>query len=171
MRTSVQSGAEIGAETDGGGLAPLMPHRPPMVLIDGIEKFDFEERSLTAVVKITPSSQFFSPGKAKTDGGVPSWAALEYMAQAAAALSGSIEKTMDPEAQPRPGLLLGTRRLSIGLPFFREGEAYRVCATMAYFDEVSAAFDCKIADGAGSEVASAIITAFRPPDFRMFLES
>jgi len=135
-----------------------------MVLIDDVESFDAEQRSLSAVVRITPASPFFVRGGGAARGGVPSWAAIEYMAQTSAALTGRLELVVSPDAQPRPGFLLGTRRLVLDLERFEDGESYHVRAVMVYSDGATAAFDCTITDGSGRVVASASLNAFRPPD-------
>ena len=147
------------------GLLSLMPHRPPMVLIDGVESFDDAEHSLVALVKIRPDSPFFVLGI-----GVPSWVAIEYMAQAAAALVGRYDQLTAPGAPPRPGFLLGTRKLSLDLERFEEGATYRIFAGESFSDGDAAAFECRISDASGNVVASAILNAFRPQNLAEFLE-
>ena len=90
-------------------LDDLLPHRPPMVLIDAVESFDAETRRLVARVTIGENQLFFD-GK-----GVPNWVAIEYMAQTAAALVGYYDKHVAPGQPARPGLLLGTRKLDLKL--------------------------------------------------------
>ena len=70
-------------------LDDLLPHRAPMVLIDGVESFDPVARSLTARMSITPDHVLYSTAL----GGVPNWAAIEFMAQAAAASGASARYT------------------------------------------------------------------------------
>ena len=136
-----------------------------MVLLDGVESFDDAGRSLVAFVKIRPDSPFFVLGS-----GVPSWVAIEYMAQAAAALVGRFDQLMAPDAPPRPGFLLGTRKLSLDLERFEEGETYRIFAGETFSDGAAAAFECRISDPSGNVVASASLNAFRPQNFTEFLE-
>ena len=147
-------------------LDDLLPHRAPMVFLDGVESFDFEARSLTATVSITPTHVLYSP----TLGGVPNWAAIEFMAQAAAALVGCIDKERDPAQPTRPGLLLGTRRLTLHADSFAAGRTYRVTAANTFWDAETAAFACTIVDEAGAVVAEAALNAYRPPDFGTFLK-
>ena len=141
--------------------ATLLPHRPPMILIDAVERFDAAERSLTATVTITPKSPFFESG------GVPSWVAIEYMAQTVAALTGRFDRLSDPQAKPRPGFLLGTRRLSLDLDRFECGRTYRISAKEEYSDDAAAAFDCGISDENGKAVATAMINAYRGDNLQM----
>ena len=75
-------------------LEELLPHRAPMVFLDGVESFDSAARSLTATVSITPAHVLYSPAL----GGVPNWAAIEFMAQAAAALAGCFDRNAIPRS-------------------------------------------------------------------------
>ena len=43
-------------------LEELLPHRPPMMLIDAVESFDPEAKMLTAKVAITPEQIFYFGG-------------------------------------------------------------------------------------------------------------
>jgi len=147
-------------------LEDLLPHRSPMVFLDAVESFDLEARSLTATVSITPTHLLYSP----TLGGVPNWAAIEFMAQAAAALAGCFDKSQAPDRPARPGLLLGTRRRELRAGSFAAGRTYRVTATCAFWDADAAAFACTIRDDAGTVVAEATLNAYRPPDFGAFLK-
>ena len=136
-----------------------------MVLIDGVESFDDAGHSLVAFVKIRPDSPFFVLGI-----GVPSWVAIEYMAQAAAALVGRFDQLTSPDAPPRPGFLLGTRKLSLDLERFEDGATYRIFVGESFSDGDAAAFECRISDSSGKVVASAILNAFRPQNLAEFLE-
>lgn len=147
-------------------LEGLLPHRPPMVLIDGVEHFDPETKTLTAKVSITPE-QIFHFG---AEGGVPNWVAIEYMAQTSAALAGCYDRHVAPDRPVRPGLLLGTRRLDLKLDRFESGRTYHVTASNAFWDADAAAFDCAIRDDAGEVVATATLNAYRPSDFGQFLK-
>jgi len=147
-------------------LEELLPHRAPMVFIDRVESFDESARSLTAAFTVTPEHVLYSP----SDGGVPNWAAIEFMAQTAAALVGNLDKLQEPQSPPRPGLLLGTRKLDLRLDSFEAGRTYRVTASYAFCDSDAAAFSCAISDDSGAVVAEATLNAYRPPDFRQFLK-
>ncbi len=145
-------------------LARLLPHRPPMVLIDGVEVFDPDAKRVVVSVKIDDSNPFFS------DGGVPSWVAIEYMAQASAALVGLRDRSCAPDCAPRPGMLLGTRRMEVGLSHFVAGEAYHASAECVFEDSDAASFQCEIRDAAECVVASATLNAYRPLDMAAFLK-
>lgn len=147
-------------------LDELLPHRPPMVFLDGIASFEPDAKRLTARVTITPEQIFFFKGV----GGVPNWAAIEYMAQASAALAGCWDKTVAPSERARPGLLLGTRKLTLKTDVFAAGKTYVVTAENAFSDAEAASFACLMQDDEGNEVASAVLSAYRPPDFEQFLK-
>ena len=145
-------------------LEDLLPHRPPMVLIDGVESFDAAAMRLVARVTIREGQLFYA------EGGVPNWAAIEFMAQAAAALAGCFDKERAPAQPARPGLLLGTRRLELHTDSFAAGRTYRVTAASTFWDAETAAFACTVVDDAGVAVAEAAINAYRPPDFGTFIK-
>lgn len=145
-------------------IASLLPHRPPMVLIDGVEAFDPAAKRVVVSVKIDDSNPLFS------DGGVPSWVAIEYMAQASAALVGLRDRSRVPDCAPRAGMLLGTRRMDVGLPRFVAGETYHASAECVFEDSDAASFQCEIRDAADCVVASATLNAYRPPDMAAFLK-
>ena len=145
-------------------LDELLPHRPPMVLIDSVESFDIETKRLTARVTIGENQMFF-------DGqGVPNWVAIEYMAQTAAALAGYYDRHVAPGQPVRPGLLLGTRKLDLKLERFEAGKTYRIVAENAFSDSAAASFVCRIEDDTGETVATANLNAYRPPDMEQFLK-
>ena len=72
--------------------------------------------------------------------------------------------------EPRPGLLLGTRKLVLGLDRFEAGRTYHVTAVNAFWDADAASFECTVRDESGAEVASAVLNAYRPPDLEGFLK-
>ena len=128
----------------------LIPHRPPMVLIDEIESVDLDSSVLVA--SFTAKEQWRG-----------NWFAIEYMAQTAAALAGVFDRAAGLPAG-RPGFLLGTRRLELGIAEFVPGVRYLVKAVREYVDGDSAAFACEIWE-AGRESQSskctATLTAYR----------
>ena len=104
-------------------LEELLPHRPPMLLIDAVEEFDPEAKSLTARVTVAPGQIFFVAGPDGA-GGVPNWVAIEYMAQTCAALAGCWDRHVAPDRPARPGLLLGTLMFA-GLIAMLIGEQFK----------------------------------------------
>jgi predicted hotdog family 3-hydroxylacyl-ACP dehydratase len=129
----------------------LMIHRPPMLLLD--EVIGFDDKRILAGVHITESSGFITPK------GVPGHVAIEYMAQACGAYAGAI--ALDQGLPVTIGLLIGTRRCSVQMPWFRIDDRLLVSAAIVFRDEQLAAFDCKIEVG-GKVVAEAQLKVYQP---------
>ena len=144
----------------------LLPHRPPMVWLEGVEDFDAAARALVAT--ITPRRGDL-PYDARLDG-VPGWAAIEYMAQAAAALVGCRDRSQDPSRPPRPGLLLGTRRLELFTDRFAVAQTYRIRVGVEFEDSETASFGCQIEDAEGRVLATAALNAYRPDNPEKFIK-
>ncbi len=137
-------------------LDDLLPHRPPMVLIDEVVSFDAEAKSLTAAVVAKPAWH-------------ESWVAIEWMAQTAAALAGESDRRAGYTGAPRPGFLLGTRKLELDVPQFDIGTRYLITATCVFEDAESASFMCEISDGTRS-LARATLNAYRPTNAEQFIK-
>jgi predicted hotdog family 3-hydroxylacyl-ACP dehydratase len=134
-------------------LAALLPHRPPMILLDAVLACD--AASLVATVTIRPTSLFLEAE------GVPGHVGLEYMAQACGAFAG-MEALRQGEAV-RIGFLLGTRRYIMRAPWFRLGERLTVSVSLGYRDEAMANFDGSI-EIAGKLAAEGRLTVYQPRD-------
>ena len=137
----------------------LVPHRGPMSLLDSID--DYGADWLRASVTTRRSSLF------AMEEGIPSWLAIEYMAQAASAFGG-IEQVQRGET-PSIGLLIGSRyycAVRHSIPFDTRLD---VLATIAMRDaEDFAAYDCTVsADGA--VLAECTLKAYRPRDLAPLL--
>jgi predicted hotdog family 3-hydroxylacyl-ACP dehydratase len=128
----------------------LLPHDPPMVLLDRITSFD--EATLTAEVDIGIDSMFCG------DDGVPGWVGIEYMAQAVAAHAGYKGRLEGNE--PLIGYLLGTRAYKCLLPRFPVGETLRVHVESLFVEMALGAFACRI--DLGETVATATINVYQP---------
>jgi predicted hotdog family 3-hydroxylacyl-ACP dehydratase len=115
-------------------VAALLPHEPPMILIDEVVGYD--DDALVAAVTITEASPFL------TRDGVPGHVGIEYMAQACGAYAGVHAR--DSGDPVRIGLLLGTRDYRVLAPWFRRGERLLIAVTMVFRDEPVAAFACSI---------------------------
>lgn len=84
-------------------VASLLPHNGKMVLLNKITAYD--NQSLTAYAQVTTQQILVK------DGVLPSWAAMELMAQGVAAWAGVLAK--DAGEEVRLGFLLGTRKLQL----------------------------------------------------------
>lgn len=131
-------------------LTNILPHNPPMILIDNILDIDLEGHNLTSEFKIYPEKVFYEKGK-----GVNSLAGIEFMAQTIACYS-YFKKGCK---EPKPGLLLGTRLFNNKVEYFEEGKTYQVKVHEVFTDNEIVVFDCLIYDN-GNEIASASINAY-----------
>lgn len=128
-------------------LEDLIPHRDAMILIDEIVSCDPAAATLSAAVTVKPQWQ-------------ENWAAIEFMAQAAAALAGVSDRAEGWQGPPKPGYLLGTRKLELYIDRFVIGHRYIVTACNTFKADGAASFDCEIRDGE-TLVAKATISAYR----------
>ncbi|WP_297573157.1 hypothetical protein [uncultured Deefgea sp.] len=97
----------------------VLPHAAPMILLDRIIQFD--AHSLTAALTVPADSLFNDP----ILGGVPAYVAIEYMAQAIAALDGCHARRSGQA--PKIGFLLGTRHFASNVPCFKPGTQLTIC--------------------------------------------
>ncbi len=128
----------------------LLPHEPPMVLLD--RAVSFEDATLIAEVDVRADSIFCQ------DDGVPGWVGIEYMAQAVAAHSGCQARLEGKP--PSIGYLLGTRSYECALTAFPVGKTLQVHVESLYTEMGLGAFACRI--GLGETVASATINVYQP---------
>ncbi|NVK56210.1 MAG: 3-hydroxydecanoyl-ACP dehydratase [Alteromonadaceae bacterium] len=116
-------------------LYDLIPHRPPMLLINKV--LDVDERSSSSLVRIDESSSFF-----EKEHGVPAWIGLEYMGQTAALIAG--HQLQQGLVSPHLGFLLGTRAYKAECSYFTKGEYTVRCEEKAVVGDGLATFDCFI---------------------------
>lgn len=138
----------------------VIPHTGSCVLLERLVAAD--ETHLRADVRIgrTPYSM--------ADGSLPGWCGLEIMAQAVSAYAGC--KALAKGEPIRPGLLLGTRAYSCGVPSLPAGAAYEVEVVVSTMDpDGLGVFDCELRDTTGT-VATGTLTVFQPEDATRFLQ-
>jgi predicted hotdog family 3-hydroxylacyl-ACP dehydratase len=143
-------------------LARLIPHRAPMQLIDRVIGADVEWAR--AEVVISPDSLFHTPSR-----GVPAYVGFEMMAQTICAFDGLARWRAGLE--PAVGFLLGCRRFAASREWFLAGERLEVEARSLLEPGEVGAFDCRIFDAAGAEVAISHVSVYRPNDIDAFLSS
>lgn len=136
---------------DRPAVCDLLPHRPPMVLLDEIVSCD--AASAVAKTTIRRTSPFIAGG------GVPVYVGLEYMAQVCGAYAGAIARAKGEAV--KIGFLLGTRQYRAHVPRFRVGEQLTISASVLYLDSEMAAFDCRI-EIDGRLAAEAQLTVYQP---------
>ncbi len=137
-------------------LLELLPHRPPMLLLDDV--LSVGDRLSESKILIDDASAFFVCGK-----GVPSWIAVEYMGQTAALIAGyQLEKGI---VGPHVGFLLGTRKFEVTTPWFPHASQLKViCQELAVVGDSLATFDCRVEDlVTASVLAKAKLSVFRKP--------
>lgn len=135
-------------------IADLLPHAPPMVLLDRVTAWD--DDGLTASVTVGPGTRFASP-----DRGVAAHIGVEWMAQACGAFAGLQAKIV---GQPvRLGFLLGTRDFTVDRAWFATGETLAVSVRRVFLEDRMAVFDCQI-DADETTCARARLTVFQPDD-------
>lgn len=134
-------------------IAELLPHAPPMVLLDRVVAAGDEQ--LSAEVTIRADSEFCREGR------VGAWVGIEYMAQTVAAWSGWQARQRGEPV--KVGFLLGTRRYDALRPEFRVGETLLVYVEREFqADNGLARFRAEIR--CGDELcAQASISVYEPP--------
>jgi predicted hotdog family 3-hydroxylacyl-ACP dehydratase len=148
-------------------LAEMVPHRPPMLLLD--EALAADAEGAKARLTIRADSRFFDG----VEGGVPAWVGIEYMAQTVAVWLG--RQQLDKGQPVNVAFLLGTRSFASEVPAFPLGSVLTVTARMLYSEENSlGAFACRI-DGespaGGRFEVTARLNAFRPENPHAFVKS
>jgi len=117
------------------GIAELVSHRGPMLLLDAVASVDANHIVTTTRVR--------RDGLFDRNGEVPAYVGIEYMAQAMSALNGY---GLRRQGLPiRLGFLAGTRRFTSHVPSLRCGELLQVtaCRLLITADGLGA-FDCRI---------------------------
>ena len=131
----------------------LLYHEPPMVLLNSCTAAS--ENSAECKVVINRESLFAS------EQGVPSYVAIEYMAQATAVFDGISRRARGKK--PKIGFLLGTRRLELMCDFFVFGMELLVKAERIWDGESVTQYQCKISDlSSGGVLSSANLTVYSP---------
>ncbi len=143
-------------------LTRILPHKQPMIFLDDIFEVDIENNKLSSVFKVYPGKVFFEAGK-----GINSLTGIEFMAQTIGAYAYFKNKC----AEPKPGLLLGTRLYNNKIPYFKEGEEYKVTVHEIFTDNQIAVFDCLIYDKSGEEIASATVNTYQGDNIEELFES
>jgi predicted hotdog family 3-hydroxylacyl-ACP dehydratase len=142
-------------------LEQLLPHQPPMILIDRLVAITGQEG--TCEVTVTPHSMFLEAS------GVPAFVGIEYMAQSVAAYGGyQAYLAHEPIAV---GLLVGTRRLALSCQFFELGQTLRIHVAHVWGKHELMRFRCAITSAAaGTLLQQAELNVFRPKALQTYLE-
>ncbi len=141
-------------------LTKILPHKPPMILLDDIIEVDIKNNRLVSMFEIYPQKLFYEKDK-----GINTLAGIEFMAQTI----GCYAYFKNNCKEPKPGLLLGTRLFNNKINFFEEGKQYKVCVQEVFTDNEIVAFDCIIYDNENEEIASAAINAYQNANIKELL--
>jgi predicted hotdog family 3-hydroxylacyl-ACP dehydratase len=141
-------------------LEEILPHRPPMILLDQIIECD--EHSLTAFLEIREDNLFLNLQKQ-----VPVWIGLEYMAQTIGAYVGIMRKEQKKDINI--GFLLGTRCYETNSAFFELGTKLYIKADKLYQEGSAGSFDCCIQDDRKNILATAKIVVYQPEYIKQYL--
>lgn len=129
----------------------LVPHRPPMVLLD--EVVEHTPKEITCRVRLRPDMPFMHAGKQRCV------VCMEYMAQACAAFAGMPKQSEG--SRPAIGYVVGVRRMTLARDYLAAGAELTVTACMTWRDVQTAAFRCEVLCGTES-VARAELTVVDP---------
>lgn len=133
-------------------VASLVPHRPPMLLIDAL----IEASDDRAVCAATPREG----GCFVVDGVLPAEVFLEHMAQTVAALVGW--RAAREGGVARRGFLVGAMELVLYVDGARVGDALTVEATRLAGDDEAGSFRCVVRRG-GEALAEATLSVMLEP--------
>jgi predicted hotdog family 3-hydroxylacyl-ACP dehydratase len=131
-------------------VAELVPHRPPMILIDEI--LDIGETSLSARVALTERSPFVEDGK------LPALITLEYMAQSIAAFAGAARRASGKPV--RLGFLIACREMELEVDSLSVGDELEVTVNQIWADELLGSFDCLVTRG-GEKISRASLSVYQ----------
>ncbi len=142
-------------------VSDVLPHRGKMILLNSIESWD--ENHLEASVLHRGNSLFSDP-----DGNVPSWAGIEYMAQAISALAGI--HALQKGEPVQIGLLLGTRKYEAQVAYFQHGTKIAVKVEKVFVGENNlSAFACTI--HSDRLLAKALVKAIQPDNIEDIIKN
>ena len=132
----------------------LVPHRPPMLLIDKVRASS--EGQIECAARVAEDSIF------ARDGRVPSVVLMEYMAQAIAARNQLIAVQ---EGGPKKGMLLGCRKMTLHGPSIPVGADVIIRATVLRESGGVAIYSCEaISDGVLSAEAQLTVAVIEPSE-------
>jgi len=134
-------------------IVELVPHRPPMLLLDRVLSYDGERVVCETV--LGPDSPFAEQGE------VPAVVGIEYMAQTIAAGAGLSARDKGDQAG-RTGFLLGCRNLSIAVDSFQIGDRLTVDERRTWAENQIGSFACKVQRGSEVLVEGAL-TVYQGP--------
>jgi predicted hotdog family 3-hydroxylacyl-ACP dehydratase len=134
-------------------IVELVPHRPPMLLLDRVLSYDGE--CVVCETVLGPESPFAAQGH------VPALVGIEYMAQTIAAGAGLSARDKGSQSG-QMGFLLGCRSLTIAVDSFDVGDRLTIEARRTWGETALGSFACKVQRGAEVLVEGAL-TVYQGP--------
>ncbi|MCH4247970.1 hypothetical protein [Acinetobacter populi] len=126
-----------------------IPHRAPMLLLD--ELVEVKDNGCIAKVTIRPDMPFIEAQ------GLPSWVAIEIMAQTIAMFGGVQERLKGNK--PKLGFLLGSKRFEMAQDYFAVGEELLIEISLQFLNRHQIGiFDCHIQTETGRTVATILVS-------------
>lgn len=140
---------------------PYLPHAAPMALVDRVLSYSGDE--ILAEVQIRPESMFLS------EGAVPAWVSIEYMAQTIGSYAGL--QAAERGEPVKKGFLLGSRNLKLHVAQYTLGQTLQIQAHKLTLDPNGlGSFDCQIRDRE-QLLAEGRLNVFQPENADAMLEA
>jgi predicted hotdog family 3-hydroxylacyl-ACP dehydratase len=142
-------------------VSEVVPHQGSMVLLRNVIAHGAD--GTVCDLEIHSQSLFLQ------EGGVPSWVALEYIAQAVAAHGGMVTRAAG--GKPEVGFLIGARRVDFFVPHLMKGSRLHVAVHRTWGDEELFSFQGTLRDATTDKVlAQTQLNLFKPKNLSSFLE-
>lgn len=138
-----------------GSPADYLPHRSPMLLLDGIEQIGRDGAVCLAVVDREHAAGPFL----ESDGSLRSYFAIELIAQTVGVWAGYV-RSREGKGQIKVGLLLGARNISPSCDAFAPGSTLRVSMRVLMQDGRAGSFEGEITCG-GEVVCTGRVNTFQ----------
>ena len=142
----------------------FIPHKAPIKLIDQL--LEHSDGSVVTRAIIGSDNLFYDAGLQ----GVPSWTAIEYLAQTAATWVG-LQVSLEAD-EIMPAFLVSARQLRVTCPVFAAGSELQIHVDVNFSDGPIVAFYGKILQCTTGEkitVCEAEFSAFRPDNLDEYL--
>lgn len=141
-------------------LESMLPHKPPMVLVDRLICHD----NHSAIVEATIKDEY-----PFTDGAIGVWVGLELMAQSAAVLAKLTKQTSSDRASL--GFLLGSRGFAAYASEFTPGQRVTVEIEIdpAIEGQIMVNASGKVKDVSGQVICEGSLTLYEPNDDALYL--
>jgi predicted hotdog family 3-hydroxylacyl-ACP dehydratase len=137
-------------------VAELVPHEPPMILVD--ELIEWSPTRALVRARVRPGGPFVIAGR------MPATILLEYMAQAVAVAEGMASRISLTSNARAPGLLLGTRELELDVGDLAVGDILEIRVEHEFSDTDSglASYACEVRRD-GQRLAAAVVNVMLAP--------